>query len=634
MPRSASNVAPFPDTSVMITLKGNRMFHAGCPRLVVVALFWCALSFGLVSDEAFAGRFEVSSPQQERVIISEIRASHFLTQATFGPTMDEIQALAARIRAVGYRSAISEWVDVQMQLPATSQVDTLIAMMRDNGYPDFENQDPDNVPNRMRADAWWHNSITAEDQLRQRMAWALSQIFVVNDSNGFNNTAIEPSGLPRCAGHSHYYDIFTNNAFGNYRDVLGEVTRHPIMGNFLTHLNNRKADPSKNTFPDENYARECMQLFTIGLYKVKDLSGEYKLDRGELIPTYDNEDIDTMARVFTGWTYNSHGFAGKANWTQLMKNYNLQHDRDAKVLLDGTTLPARNSGTRDTDAALDMLFNQLETSPFVSRLLIQRFTHSNPTPRYVGNVARWFHGGRRFSRGDLSNVVKGILLNREATNLRIKRIRDANQRVIAVEVNSRPNNYTSLREPTVRVTHFLRAFKARSVGAGKRFYLGDMRPTLNQSPYKSPSVFNFYSPDHQPAGALTGTELVAPEFEILTSVSVNELHNFFADALRTRRIVPPKLKNRRVDIVIDLDDPYDVAKVQDYKEFRNEGLDDLMEYLDILLCQGTLSETTKTAITAAIKRAVTSSSTTVRRRNAVQSAITLVLTSPDCAIAD
>lgn len=588
-----------------------------------------------IADSAVAGRFEVSTPAEEARIVSEIRASHFLTQATFGPSMEEIKALAARIRDQGYKSAIGAWIDEQFEIPATKQVPTLIDMLHENGYPDFENQEPENISGRFRADAWWHNAITGDDQLRQRMAWALSQIFVVNDDTGFNTTRMEPGGLPRCAGYSHYYDVLVANAFGNYRDLLGEVTLHPIMGFFLTHLNNRKADPANGIYPDENYARECMQLFTIGLYKVKDLSGEYARDRqGNLIPTYDNTDIDTMARVFTGFTFASPGFGGTARYTAPMKLVTSMHDRERKVLLDGTVLPARNSVRRDLDAALDMLFNQNETPPFVSRRLIQRFTHSNPAPGYVRNVATWFHGGRRGSRGDLKAVVRAILLGSEATGLRIKRIRDEQQRVIAVESKGRREHQTSLREPVIRLTHLIRALKGRSYGQSGRFHLADMTGTLNQSPFKSPSVFNFYSPDHQPHGPMVGTDLVAPEFEILTSVSANKMHNLFRDAMRMRRIRPQTISGGRADIILDLDDIYAIALVDDYDRFRATGIDAVLDYLDILFCQGTLSETAQSRIASIVRRSITPSTNRARRKEAVQAIMTLVLTSSDCAIAD
>ena len=595
--------------------------------LVVVVL-------ATVSSEVTAGRFEVSSPEEEARIVSEIRASHFLTQATFGPTMDEIKALGAEIREHGFKPAIEAWIDHQFELPPTHQVDTLIDMMNDNGHAGFAQQRSENIGDRLRMDAWWHNAIAGEDQLRQRVAWALSQIFVVNDGNGFNTTQIEPSGLPRVAAYSQYYDIFVDGAFGNYRTMLGDVTVHPVMGVFLTHLNNRKANPAANTFPDENYARELMQLFTIGLYKVKDMTGEYARDaNGNLIPTYDNEDIDTMARVFTGWTFNSPGFAGTANYTQPMRGFASQHDAEEKVLLDGTVLRARRSAQNDADKALDMLFNQPETPPFVAKRLIQRMNHSNPTPKYIEQVARRFFGTRRQPRGDMKSVVKALLMSNEATGLRIKRIRDENQNVIAVEANSRRENYTSLREPVIRLTALVRGLNGEPTDR-KRFHLGDQREALNQTPFKAPSVFNFYSPDHQPPGPLSGTDLVAPEFEVLTSVSVNNLHNLFREAVRARRLVLPNYENRTKDVLLDITPLYEIANDGGtYREFV-EGSEDLLEYLDLLFCQGTMSEETKRNIIRAMERTVNNSTTRVRKRDAVQAMLTLVLTSPDCAIVD
>ena len=617
-------------------MRCSELFAAGSASL---RLSWLAFLVGtIVASTAVAGRFEVSSPEEEARIVSEIRASHFLAHATFGPTMDEIKDLAAKIRAQGLNTALNNWIDEQFALPATSQVDTLIDMVHDNGYPNFENSAPINISDRFRMDAWWHNAIASDDQLRQRIAWALSQIFVVNDSVGSNNSRAEPSGLPRFAGQSHYYDIFVDGATDNYREILEDVSKHPIMGLFLTHLNNRKADPIRNTYPDENYARECMQLFTIGLYKVKDLTGEYATDRnGNLIPTYDNDDIDTMARVFTGWSYRGGNFGGAANYTQPMANFTSFHDTDEKVLLDGTVLRARRTGTQNLDSALDVLFNQPETPPFVSRKLIQRFTHSNPTPKYVGQVARRFFGSRRQPRGDMKAIVKAILLSGEARNLRIKRIRDNRQNVVAVEVKSRRENYTSLREPVLRVTSFVRAFGGRP-SSGTRFHLGDMRTELNQSPHKSPSVFNFYSPEHQPPGPLSDTELVAPEFEILTSVSVNEIHNLFSEAVWIRRMVRPRLNNRTKDVRIDMTPLYEIIRDEDndydYDEFL-EGVRDLLEHLDILLCHGTMSTETADNIYNAIRRSVRrSNDTTTHRRFAAQGVAALVLTSPDCAIED
>lgn len=588
----------------------------------------------------WGGRFEVADAADEQRVVSEIRAAHFLTQATFGPNMTEIRELAGQIRSKGYRKATEDWIDRQFRLRATRQVPVLIAMLRDNGYPDFENQRGENAPGRLRSDAWWHNAITAEDQLRQRVAWALAQIFVVNDGNGFNNTTMErKTGLPRIAGYSTYYDIFVKHAFGNYRDVLGEVTAHPIMGNFLTHLNNRRAVVSRQIFPDENYAREIMQLFTIGLYKVKDISGEFARDaEGNLIPTYDNEDIKTMARVFTGYTYdNGNGFPGSPPlYTGPMRLYGGVHDRDEKILLDGTRLRARRRAEDDIQDALDMLFRQPETAPFVSRLLIQRMTQSNPTTQYVASVARWFHGGRRGTRGDMKAVVKAILLSSEATGLRIKRIRDANFNVIAVEAKSRRDSQTRLQEPVIRMTSFIRAFEdADSNMPGDRFHLGDTRAFLNQSPFKSPSVFNFYSPDFQPPGPMKEAGLVGPEFQILTAVTVNEMFNMFREACRAERVrLPNRLQGREPSIRIPFDPFFEVANVQDETRFVS-SLPKLMEHLDLLFCQGTMTESFKQALLKEVVSEIRTLRDSRRaREDVVKTIVGLVITSPDCAIVD
>ena len=587
---------------------------------------------------AWAGRFEVADPADEQRVVSEIRASHFLSRATFGASMDDIRELAQQIRDKGYRRAIESWIDRQFRLPPTYQVPVLIDMLHDNGFPDFENQPAENAPGRFRADAWWHNAITAEDQLRQRVAWALAQIFVVNDGNGFNSTRMERTGLPRIAGYSTYYDIFVKHAFGNYRDVMGEVTAHPIMGNFLTHLNNRRKNEARQIFPDENYAREVMQLFTIGLHKVKDLSGEFARDgNGDLIPTYDNEDIKTMARVFTGYTYdNGRNFPGSpALYTAPMRLVQNVHDNRAKILLDGTRLRANRRAADDVSDALDMLFRQTETAPFVSRLLIQRLSHSNPTPEYVRNVARWFHGGRRGARGDMKSVIKAILLSSETTGLRIKRIRDAQYNVIAVEAKSRRDTQTSLREPVVRLTSLIRAFESDPNTQGDRYHLGDTRSFLNQSPYKSPSVFNFYSPDFQPPGEMKEAGLVGPEFQILTAVTVNEMFNIFREACRSRRVaMPQRLRGANVVVRLDMRPLLQVANSADREAFA-ESLPKLMEHLDLLFCHGTMNEDFKQDLLQIVRSEIRGlRNSRSSREDVVETIMGLVLTSPDCAIID
>ena len=308
-------------------------------------------------------------------------------------------------------------------------------------------------------------------------------------------------------------------------------------------------------------------------------------------------------------------------------------------MLDGTVLPKNNRQDNDVQDALDMLIAQPETPPFVSRLLIQRLTHSNPSANYRRAVAEAFAGNEATSgkpyasgvRGDLEAVIKTILLRNEATSLRVLKIRDNRGRIVAVEAENRRSELTRLREPVLRLTAMIRAFGGKSNGINGRFHLGDMTEELRQSPFKSPSVFNFYLPDFQPAGPMLEAELYGPEFEILTSVAVNQVHNLMRDGIHKEALELPRARGQNVNIELNLQRPYRTAQVHE-RDRHLDAIDDLMEELDLLLCGGTLREETKQIIIEAIRseRATTLTS----RRDNVKSAITLLLTSPDCAIAN
>ena len=246
------------------------------------------------SSSCYGGTFEAESRGDVRRIRSDLRAAQFLSKATFGPTQEMIDTLSNRIRQVGYRRACGEWIDQQFAFPASSHEQVARDMVAADGRTLTEAGI--GIAN-YRYQAWWHISLTREDQLRQKVAWALSQIFVIGDSGtGFNNNTARNIGdgelsLPDWLGMSNYYDMLVNHADGNYRDILGDVTFHECMGVYLSAYRNRKADLTKGRWPDENYAREIMQLFSIGLYELKQ-DGRLKVnEQGELIPTYDNEGI-------------------------------------------------------------------------------------------------------------------------------------------------------------------------------------------------------------------------------------------------------------------------------------------------------------------------------------------------------
>jgi len=356
--------------------------------------------------------------------------------------------------------------------------------------------------------------LSGSDQLRQRVAYALSQIFVISD-----NTATVSNGLE---GSSSYYDMLLQNALGNFRQLLFEVTRHPMMGRFLTHYQNRKADLDTGTRADENYAREVMQLFTIGLYRLNQDGTYQSVINGRATETYTNDQITEFARVFTGFTDedNNPNAVGTGvgrvdfprvrpqNYTQPMKMWEPQHDTGVKALLSypGVSkpiLPAGQTGLQDINDAIDNLFEHPNTGPFIGRLLIQRLVTSNPSNGYVSRVSAAFANNGQGQRGDMLTVIKAILLDPEARNIAF--LTDP--------------EHGKLREPFLRITHLLRAFRFNPTANLPGYNLGGISSAaLGQFPLSAPSVFNFYSPDYAPPGAIGDAGLMGPEFQILNTV--------------------------------------------------------------------------------------------------------------------
>ncbi|MEM6769685.1 MAG: DUF1800 family protein, partial [Bacteroidota bacterium] len=420
-------------------------------------------------------------------------ASRFLAQATFGADYATIDMTAA----MGYAA----WLNEQFALPMVSAAEE----MRRIGYQ-YPEEDEDGEGEidlssfRFRS-AWMSNALTSPDLLRQRMAFALSQILVVNQSGDL----FEDFGL--YAGN--YYDLLARNSFGQYQPLLLDVTLSPTMGLFLSHYNNRKANPELNIQPYENYAREIMQLFSIGLWELQP-NGLRKLDaQGRPIPTYTNNDIKEFAQVFTGLTNGvGNGFsdddidpANQLSTGVPMRMYDDYHDTSSKVLLNGTVLPGGQAGMMDIEQTIGHLSTHSNTAPFICKQLIQRFTTSNPTPRYVMDVAAVFNPT---APNNFRDVLRAILLHPEA--------RSCNP-------NSQPE-FGKLREPMHRVMNMMRNFPLRPEDDGSYlFELGCLQETLGQYPLNAPSVFNFYRPDYQPQGAIGQRQLVAPEFQILNSTN-------------------------------------------------------------------------------------------------------------------
>jgi len=330
--------------------------------------------------------------------------------------------------------------------------------------------------------------------------------------------AVEPEGM------AHFYDMLLGHSFGNFEDLLRDVSLHPCMGIYLSHLGNRKSDPVAKTFPDENYAREVMQLFSIGLWMLDD-DGTQLLDGNDQpIPTYDNSDITEIARVFTGLSFGQTS-AGADNtnfeqydgsFTSPMKGWDAHHDLGPKTLLLGATTPARtaspgNTGTAtmaDVDALISNLFNHPNVGPFIGKLLIQRLVTSNPSPGYVARVSAAFNAA---PRGDLGRTVKAILLDHEARD----------------PAMMADPEFGKLREPFLKAVNVARAFNASAPNGW--YYLDAFILDHAQEPFKAPSVFNFYLPTYTPPGPLAEAGLVAPEFQIVNATSGTTAPNYFWD---------------------------------------------------------------------------------------------------------
>lgn len=426
----------------------------------------------------------VPPPPPPPPTIGKADAYRFLNQASFGATNAEAQVVIAQ----GYEA----WIDQQMQRPASLELPHVRQVFAT--YPpgaDFTRLHED------RVDIWLRNAVNGSDQLRQRVAFALSEIMVVSQQSML-------IGYPW--GVSDYYDMLAQNAFGNFRELIEDVTLHPAMGVYLSMLGNQKPDVARNIRPDENYARELMQLFTVGLVEL-DLDGSIRRDgQGRPIPTYDQQIIEGFAHVYTGWTYaGAPSFAlaqpSIANQIVPMQAYAEQHATGSKRLLTypgaaRTQIPAGQAPAQDLDDALDNIFNHPNVAPFISKQLIQRLVTSNPSPQYIERVARRFNDDGTGRRGNLGAVVKAILLDADA--------------------RSAPTSATAgkLDEPLLRLTQLWRAYGASSQSG--KLNVQNLTGFIGQSPLQAASVFNFFSPFYAPPGEILDQGLVAPEMQIAT----------------------------------------------------------------------------------------------------------------------
>jgi uncharacterized protein (DUF1800 family) len=498
------------------------------------------------------------------------QASRLLGQSTFGPTDADIRS----VQSLGY----SGWVNDQLNQPISNQYyDTLLQA----------NANTDPPPSQTTLDnAIYASYITAPDQLRKRVGFALSQIMVASVDN------LNPYQV-RMFGGAAYLDMLEANAFGNYRELLEAVSRHAAMGQFLTYSSNCKAD-GKGRLPDENYAREIMQLFSIGLQMLNS-DGTAKMPLQE---TYTQTDVSQLARVFTGFRWdrpNGTANTDPAFWRKNMIVDTKCEETGTKTFL-GTSIAAGKGANDSLELAMDQLANHPNVGPFIGKQLIQRLVTSNPSPAYVQRVSAVFNNNGAGVRGDMKAVIRAILLDADARNA--DKVTDA--------------QWGKLREPVVKLMHWARSTRATSQDG--KWGFGDLRnpaTRLGQAPLHSPSVFNFYRPGYvPPTTSIADAGLVAPEFQITNEASTIGYINYLQD------VIDGKQGARNTGVISST-----------YSAEISLPVDQLINRLDLLFTHGNLSATTRSKLTSALGSM--GASTDALKLLRVKAAVLLIMASPE-----
>jgi uncharacterized protein (DUF1800 family) len=508
-------------------------------------------------------------------------AYRLLKQASFGPT----EAAMRQVKQMG----VTAWIDNQLNMPAQSSMPALPwnptqapTTCSNNGVANSPESicARDNYTLYQIQLRFTQNALTKQDQLRQRVAFALSQILV---TSGADNSLM-PYGMAK------YQQLFLDYAFGNYKDLLAAVTLSPVMGDYLNMANSNKPDPARGISANENYAREIMQLFSIGLYDLN-LDGTPKTDAaGNLIASYSQTTVENLSRVFTGWTYAS--FGGVAPTRNNPSNYDFpmlpvesNHDTGAKTLFNGFVIPAGQTATQDLNMALNHLFAHPNVGPFISKQLIQKLVSGDPSPAYVARVASVFNNNGQGVKGDLKAVVRAILLDAEARGP-IKTVKSAGK----------------LKEPVLLA---LSAYRGLG-GINDGVWVRTQYAAMGQDLFRAPTVFNYYVPDHTISSGKLG-----PEFEILTSTTAFARANFLRNVTN-------------VNYAIDATVPGATGTTVDWAPWQALASNPaaLVDRLSWIFAAGALSSTTQQQIVTAVS-GIAATDTLTRARTAAY----LVLTS-------
>jgi uncharacterized protein (DUF1800 family) len=510
-------------------------------------------------------------------------AARLLVQATYGPTMVDIEQVASQ--------GAGAWITQQF---ATPPMDTHWDYVMVRKGPIGCTVCDSNYINAVM-ESFWTQAVRGPDQLRQRTVFALSELFVVSTENSAVSIQAD--------AHASYLDMLSRNAFGNFRTLLEDVSTHPTMGKYLSHLKNQKEDPTTGRIPDENYAREVMQLFTIGLWQLNNDGTRKKDGNGRDIPTFDQADVMGLAKVFTGWSWNGadksfalwEGWRG-ANYKSQMQNFPDFHSSSEKRFL-GVTVPANSSGEQSMKVAMDTLFNHPNAGPFFGSQLIKRFVTSNPSTAYVGRVASAFNSTAGV-RGDMKAVLRAVLMDPEA--------RDSTKLT--------DPQWGKLREPMVRFGNWMRAFDAKTSGRGYYYSIWNLEDpvsSIGQNPLRAPSVFNWFRPGYAPPGEIMRRGLLAPEFQITHETTVTGYANFIVNTVdRGHGWNDTAIKSSYTPELALAGNPAA-----------------LLDHLNLLLLAGQMTATTRATVLAAVNALPATNP-----RGRVTTAIALVMLSPDFVV--
>lgn len=576
VPQVVGNSCPGGTTPVYRSYNNGYLSNDSNHRYTIEYALWARMTAQGHSLEGVAMCSPLSAAQQEA------DAKRLLEQATFGPSESEI----ARVSQIG----VSAFLEEQFAAPPT-QYPPYPWVPRNKPESCVDNATPPIGPDSYCARdnytlfqlqlQFYRNALANSDQLRQRVAWALSQILVTSGAEVPINYAM-----------ARYQQIFLDRAFGNYRDILRAVTVSPVMGDYLNMANNDKPNTANGTGPNENYARELMQLFSIGVWQLNP-DGSVKTGSGGVaLASYGQEEISGLAHALTGWTFPTvQGQAARShnppNYLGDMFGVEINHDTNAKLLLNAQTLPAGGSTTSDLEAVINSVFNHPNTGPFIGKQLIQKLVTSNPTPAYVARVATVFNDNGQGVRGDLKAVVRAILTDPEARG--------------PMKVDPL---FGKLREPVLALTHIGRALGAASDGVALR----NASRGLSQHVYFAPTVFNYYAAEN----TLPGSSTAAPEFEILNSTTTLARSNTIYSLLYSNQINPDPTVYGATGTSFSL------AAYQAVAADANA----LVERLNRYLLHGTMAADMKTSIANAVN-AITTADTLNRARMGLY----LVLTS-------